>query len=269
MTPLRLRGTSLSRSSRSCTGSRRSSCVLQTANRSADFFATAARSGRRSASTWTRGCVLILAGGRWAASRPHHDSCGDAGPAGANGWGPSRRVLDRLAEEKRTLWREPERPDEAASLVAGSPRWSPRRSSTARGRGHRRPLRRAQAGGAVGGDVPRIMKVDAMLMELLASGVAAGLARLEQEKAALAARVQFEQFFTPELASELAARPDLLKGRERRGHAPVLRHPRLQPDQRAARPGRHGRVDRRRDGGPLRLRPGPPRACSSTTSATS
>jgi len=29
----------------------------------------------------------------------------------------------------------------------------------------------------------------------------------------LAARVQFEQFFTPSLASELAARPDLLKGR--------------------------------------------------------
>jgi adenylate cyclase len=52
-----------------------------------------------------------------------------------------------------------------------------------------------------------------MVMELLSSGVATGLARVEQEKAALAARVQFEQFFTPALASELAARPDLLKGR--------------------------------------------------------
>ena len=41
---------------------------------------------------------------------------------------------------------------------------------------------------------PRVAKVDAMLIELLASSVAAGLARLEQEKATLAARVQFEQF---------------------------------------------------------------------------
>ena len=57
------------------------------------------------------------------------------------------------------------------------------------------------------------MRIDARFLELLASGVAAGLARIEHEKTALAARVQFEQFFTPSLASELAARPDLLKGR--------------------------------------------------------
>jgi adenylate cyclase len=54
-----------------------------------------------------------------------------------------------------------------------------------------------------------------MLMELLASSVAAGLARVEQEKATMAARVQFEQFFTRELAHELAARPDLLCGQDR------------------------------------------------------
>ena len=51
-------------------------------------------------------------------------------------------------------------------------------------------------------------------MEVLARGVAAGLARLAQEQAALAARVQFEQFFTPELARHLAREPDLLKGRD-------------------------------------------------------
>jgi len=44
--------------------------------------------------------------------------------------------------------------------------------------------------------------------------VAAGLARLEQEQAALAARVLFEQFFTPELARHLARQPDLLQGRD-------------------------------------------------------
>ena len=59
-----------------------------------------------------------------------------------------------------------------------------------------------------------ITELEARLVELLASGVAAGLARLEQEQAALAARVQFEQFFTPELARQLALQPDLLKGRD-------------------------------------------------------
>src|SRR5262249_55483309 len=46
------------------------------------------------------------------------------------------------------------------------------------------------------------------------SGVAAGLARLEQEQAALAAQVRFEQFFTPELSRQLAARPGLLESRD-------------------------------------------------------
>jgi adenylate cyclase len=59
-----------------------------------------------------------------------------------------------------------------------------------------------------------VTKVDAMLVELIATGVAAGLARLQQEKAALTARIQFEQFFTAELARQLEAQPDLLEGRE-------------------------------------------------------
>src|SRR5439155_15864053 len=57
-------------------------------------------------------------------------------------------------------------------------------------------------------------KVDAMLVELLASGVAAGLARLEQEQKAITAKVQFEQFFTPELAHMLAAKPEMLEGQD-------------------------------------------------------
>jgi adenylate cyclase len=58
-----------------------------------------------------------------------------------------------------------------------------------------------------------LTEVEAMLVELVARGVAAGLARQEQERAALQARVQFEQFFTPRLADQLARRPDLLQGR--------------------------------------------------------
>ena len=41
------------------------------------------------------------------------------------------------------------------------------------------------------------------------------LARQEQERSALEARVQFEQFFTRELAQQLARDPTLLKGADR------------------------------------------------------
>lgn len=51
-------------------------------------------------------------------------------------------------------------------------------------------------------------------METLATGVAAGIARLDQERAALAARVRFEQFFSAELAEQLTEHPDLLAGRD-------------------------------------------------------
>ena len=53
-----------------------------------------------------------------------------------------------------------------------------------------------------------------MLVELLAGGIAAGLERLKQEEAAVAARIQFQQFFTADLAKHLEHNPDLLKGRE-------------------------------------------------------
>jgi adenylate cyclase len=63
-------------------------------------------------------------------------------------------------------------------------------------------------------DAASMMEVEAVVVELLASGVAAGLARLEQEKKALSAQVQFEQFFSADLARCLADQPDLLKGRD-------------------------------------------------------
>jgi adenylate cyclase len=71
--------------------------------------------------------------------------------------------------------------------------------------------RRQGSGSAIIGPITRL---EAMLVELLAGGIAAGLARVEQEQAALRARVQFEQFFTKELSLQLAAHPDLLEGRD-------------------------------------------------------
>ena len=53
-----------------------------------------------------------------------------------------------------------------------------------------------------------------MLVEVLASSVAGGLVRLEQEKAVLEADARFRQFFTPELSRQLTLQPDLLSGRQ-------------------------------------------------------
>jgi len=53
-----------------------------------------------------------------------------------------------------------------------------------------------------------------MLVDLLACGVAAGLARQAQEKAAVQAQVRFEQFFGPDLARRLLREPNLLDSRE-------------------------------------------------------
>src|SRR5205085_4342733 len=41
-----------------------------------------------------------------------------------------------------------------------------------------------------------------------------GLARQEQEQAAVTARARFEQFFTPDLARKLVDHPELLEGRD-------------------------------------------------------
>ncbi len=60
----------------------------------------------------------------------------------------------------------------------------------------------------------RVSKLEAMLIELLASGVATGLARLQQERTALAFQTQLEQFFTPALARQLSTRPELLSGQD-------------------------------------------------------
>jgi adenylate cyclase len=57
-------------------------------------------------------------------------------------------------------------------------------------------------------------RVEALLVDLLAGGVATGLARLEVQQTALKATALFEQFFTPKLARHLAADSGMLEGRE-------------------------------------------------------
>jgi adenylate cyclase len=152
------------------------------------------------------GRALLFEHDGWqvAAAHPEED---------AADWEPSRRVLDNVRREKRTFWQEPspaavseEHSLRLVQTVVAAPLLRP--DGTVRGAlyGERR---------LVEGKLPRpVGKLEAVLVDLLACGVAAGLARQEQERAALAASVRFEQFFTPELARHLAREPDLLEGRE-------------------------------------------------------
>ncbi len=181
--------------------------VLQSAAGSADFFERAARAVVELVHL-DSGRVLLLKQDEWqphamhSAPRVVRDT---AGPA-------SSHVLNRLRQEKRTFWEVQSPSLPAASLrevdaVVAAPILD--RNGTVIGALY--GDRRQGSGPASAGP---ITELEAMLVELLASGVAAGLARLEQEQAALAARVQFEQFFSPELSRQLARQPDLLKGRD-------------------------------------------------------
>ena len=88
-----------------------------------------------------------------------------------------------------------------------------------------------------------ISELEAMLVEMLACGVAGGIARLEEEQNALEARVQFEQFFTPQLARQLESEPTLLDGREAEISILFCDISRLQPNQPRDRTPRNGGVD--------------------------
>src|SRR5438132_11366649 len=182
--------------------------VLQSAASSSDFFERAAGAVVQMVGL-DSGRVLLLNQGEWQtqATRTAHLV------AAESDWRPSQHVLGCVCREKRTFWEMPSVvATPAVSLigvkaVVAAPIL--RRDGTVIGALYGE--RRRESGFL--NDKP-ITELEAMLVELLAGGVAAGLARLQQEKAALAARVQFEQFFTPELSRQLEARPDLLKGRD-------------------------------------------------------
>jgi adenylate cyclase len=183
--------------------------VLQAAATSSDFFVKAAQAaadlvGLDSASVW------LLRGDEWV-QEAYTSNARLGQPAKAPA---SRLVLNKVRQRAKTLWDKPEGSatattslDSIAAVVSA-------------------PIlnRQAQVIGALYGDRSfvsplsrqrgEITELQAMLVELLASGIAAGLERLRHEQAAVAARVQFEQFFTHDLALQLEKNPDLLKGRE-------------------------------------------------------
>jgi adenylate cyclase len=183
--------------------------VMQSAANSSDFFAKAAEAvvelvGLDSA------IVLLLQDDAWKSVATHSG----ARLVGSEARQPSQRILNRVRDEKRTFWQlQTPSLQEDASLtgiqaVVAAPILD----------------RDGRVIGALYGDrqarfpasSSSITKLDAMLVELLARGVASGLARLDQEKAL----VRLEQFFTPDLAHQLVTRPELLEGRD--AHVTVL-----------------------------------------------
>jgi adenylate cyclase len=177
--------------------------VLQAAAGASDFFEQAAAAVVEMADL-DSAQVLLREGETWrvAAAR----KAGVSGPAEVGR--PSQRMLSRVLSEKQTSWEKPAG-DRSASLMAVD-------AVVAAPILHRDgSVRGAVYGERRGGKsvLAPLTEVEARLVELVARGVAAGLARQEQERAAVEARVQFEQFFTPQLADQLSRRPDWLKGR--------------------------------------------------------
>jgi adenylate cyclase len=181
--------------------------VLQSAASSADFFAKAARAVVDLVNL-DSGRVLLLHQDEWQVQ-----AVSTAPRVVQEAARPSQHVLNRVRQEKRTFWELPG----PSAMVAESIRKldavvaAPILDRNGLVIGALYGDRHQESGPTAAGP---ITELEAMLVELLARGVASGLARLEQEQAALTARVQFEQFFTPELSRQLALQPDLLQGRD-------------------------------------------------------
>jgi adenylate cyclase len=181
--------------------------VLQSAVGSRDFFGRAARA-LVDLVALDVGSVLVCQNGDWK-----REACYSAMPGECEiNWQPSQRILDRVREEKKTFWQMPGAHMLGTSLaqvraVVVAPILDSHGDVIGALYGDRR-LDRPLAPPA------KISRLEAMVVELVARGVAAGLARLEQEQAALRARVLFEQFVTPEVARQIDSHPDLLSGRE-------------------------------------------------------
>jgi adenylate cyclase len=123
-------------------------------------------------------------------------------------WQPSSTVLRRVLATERTLFRKPPATEDfAKSLQAvDSVVASPIRNREEKIIGVLYGERRASG--------RQLGRLEARLIELLASGVSAAMARVEEETKAVRAQVCLQQFVTPEIARYVQDDPELLRGRE-------------------------------------------------------
>ena len=183
--------------------------VFQSAANAHDFPEQAARAAVKIVGL-DAAAVLSCEDGRWKTEALYAgEPCDGESPSS---WAPSQTLLGWVRRDRRTFRHVPPTgPDTPRSLqnvsaLVAAPILNGAGEVIGALYGDRR------SGGSSGG-FPRITEFEAKLVELLASGIAAGLARLKEEQAAVEARVQFEQFFTPQLATQLQRDPTLLEGR--------------------------------------------------------
>jgi adenylate cyclase len=178
--------------------------VLQSTVGAATFQAKAAEALVEIVGLHT-GRVLMQQNGRWEVAVAR------GGGGSADAWQPSDTVLDALLREKRTVWQRPRDSGVRAASLEGMQTVVAAPLLDAGG----------EVIGALYGELRRAGeptareagKLQAVLVELLACGVSAGLARQRQEQEAARNQTLFEQFFTAPLAARLRERPDLLRGR--------------------------------------------------------
>lgn len=177
--------------------------LLQSAAGSTDFYVKAA-SALVNLVKLDSGRVLIRSGENWEEAA--HDTSARMRDAGERR--PSTRILASVLKEKKTFWQVPEISSSTFGLdaVVAAPILDRKGDVIGALYGERR---------MIGAEIQDpISQLEAMLVEVLASGVAAGLARQEHEQSAIRSRTQMEQFFTPRLAAKLEDRPELLVGRD-------------------------------------------------------
>ena len=182
--------------------------VFQSAANARDFPEQAARAAVKIVGLDAAAMLGCNAEGRWRVEAIHSVIPENNERA----WAPSQTLLSRVRRERRTFHSVPPigadtpRSLQDVSALVAAPILDGAGEVIGALYGDRR-----SGGSSIGS--PEITAFEAKLVELLASGIAAGMARLKEEQAALAARVQFEQFFTPQLAAQLERDPKMLEGR--------------------------------------------------------
>ena len=146
-------------------------------------------------------------------------------------------ILNKVRQRAKTLWDKPE----ARRHGHDQPRIGRRRRRRADpqppgARSSAPSTATARSSARLSRQRGEITEVQAMLVELLAGGIAAGLDRLRHEQEASPPASSSSNSSPPTSPSSSRSTPTC-QGRNSRGPPPVLRHPRLQPDQREARPG--------------------------------
>jgi len=180
--------------------------VLQSAVDSDDFFHRAVKSAIEMVEL-DQAHLILFSGDDWNIEASHSEN-----PKLPNRE-PSRKILQIVQREKRSFWQSLELIGkqtvslEGVEAVVVSPILD--QAGTVRG-----ALYGLRLFSSTAANREPIGEIESRLVELLAKVVATGIARLEQQKVALAAKVQFEQFFTPQLAQQLSRLPDWDKGRE-------------------------------------------------------